>query len=82
MPVEMSRFFDERVDGYDSHMKQCLAAHFDTFYAAVADAVEPTSSEIHLLDLGCGTGAELKGISPESAARPDNLRGRFEQNAG
>ena len=58
-PEEIERFFDERAAGYDDHMRQILGDNFERIYQAVAAAIEPTDAEIHVLDLGAGTGAEL-----------------------
>ena len=62
LPEEMSQFFDQRVSLYDNYMKQVLIDSFETFYEKVTDAVEPTDDNIHVLDLGSGTGIELKEI--------------------
>ncbi|NPV80536.1 MAG: class I SAM-dependent methyltransferase [Firmicutes bacterium] len=58
----MSEFFDRRAEGYDSHMREVLAADFQPFYRAVATPMTPTSERISILDLGCGTGLELEDI--------------------
>jgi len=57
----MDRFFDERADSYDEHMRAELE-RFDAFYAAVADSMPVTDEPIEILDLGIGTGLELPGI--------------------
>lgn len=58
---EMGSFFDARVDGYDEHMLE-LFKDFNRYYEAVASPVDETDQGIHILDLGCGTGAELTWI--------------------
>lgn len=55
---EMSSFFDLRSGGYDEHMRG-LFEHFEGFYTAVTSVIEPTDRQVRILDLGCGTGAEL-----------------------
>lgn len=58
---EMSSFFDEVADGYDNHMKKTITL-FDEYYSAVSSQVKNSKDSINVLDLGCGTGTELKGI--------------------
>ncbi|HCX71737.1 MAG TPA: class I SAM-dependent methyltransferase, partial [Firmicutes bacterium] len=60
-PEEMAAFFDARADGYDRHMKNTVA-EYNLFYEAVAEPILPTEERIRILDLGCGTGLELKEI--------------------
>lgn len=61
MPIEeMGAFFDARADIYDEHMLTDLK--LDTFYAAAAEFVEPPRPDFRLLDLGCGTGLELRRL--------------------
>ncbi len=55
---EMSAFFDNRADTYDSHMLDELK--LDEFYEAVANCFNTPVNR--LLDLGCGTGLELGRI--------------------
>ena len=61
-PEEMGPFFDGRSSGYDAHMREVLGSRFTPFYDAVADAIDRTDADIHVLDLGAGTGAELEGV--------------------
>jgi tRNA (cmo5U34)-methyltransferase len=58
---KMSDFFDVRAVSYDEHMHQNVD-NFDEFYATVAKSIPYTKEEIHILDLGCGTGLELGKI--------------------
>jgi tRNA (cmo5U34)-methyltransferase len=60
-PEKMAAFFDQRADGYDQHM-QTSVARFESFYAAVAQPIACTDREVHVLDIGCGTGLELERI--------------------
>ena len=54
-PEEMSAFFTNRIDTYEEHMAQWNKA-----YDRLAELLPDYTNE--LLDLGCGTGLELKGI--------------------
>lgn len=60
-PEEMGAFFDARAEEYDAHMRHLLENH-DAYYRAVAGRVRATEEEIRILDLGCGTGSELKPL--------------------
>lgn len=53
---EMTAFFTQRLDGYDEHM----LAHGWDHYRVLAQHV-PEDAQT-LLDLGCGTGLELKPL--------------------
>ncbi|MCK5128308.1 MAG: class I SAM-dependent methyltransferase [Clostridiales bacterium] len=57
---EMSQFFDRRVHDYDVHMNS-----FDNYKRSLVELtsnIAATYDEINILDLGCGTGAELRYI--------------------
>ena len=57
---EMSQFFDRRVHDYDVHMNS-----FDNYKRSLVELtsnIDATYDEINILDLGCGTGAELRYI--------------------
>jgi len=69
LPVEMARFFDERASAYDNHQRQTVS-YFDSLHRAVAGAIEETSGDVRILDLGSGTGIELEVI----LARAPNAR--------
>lgn len=58
---EMGKFFEVRASGYDDHMKESVES-FDQFYDMVSNPINPTEDMIKVLDLGCGTGLEFKGI--------------------
>lgn len=58
---EMGRFFDARIEHYDEHMLG-MFQDFHLYYDTIADAISPTQNPILILDLGCGTGAELEPI--------------------
>ena len=55
---EMSRFFENRVGGYDEHMRATIEGA-SAFYAYTA-AQLPQQPGARVLDLGCGTGLELE----------------------
>ena len=69
-PVEMTAFFDSVADTYDAHRSQHTSYNLDSLFAAVASAIEGTSREVRILDLGVGTGAELEWM----LARVPNAR--------
>ena len=58
MLEKMSDFFESRLDGYDEHMLTNIESATE-FYPFTARQL-PTKKECHVLDLGCGTGLELK----------------------
>lgn len=58
-PEEMGNFFNARVDGYDEHM---LDAGLKEYYVILSEPIEEKSQMTKILDLGCGTGLEIKGI--------------------
>ena len=86
----MTAFFDRRAGSYDEHMRQNVA-DFEAFYRAVARPVAPTGEPLRILDLGCGTGLELRYILARvpraaitgidlSAAMLARLRDRFAEH--
>lgn len=58
---EMGSFFDERVEGYDEHMRG-MFDDFDHYYETLSSYLDKSDEGIRVLDLGCGTGAELAWI--------------------
>lgn len=54
----MRDFFENRLAGYDAHMKTAIAAA-DEFYPFTARCL-PAGGPVRVLDLGCGTGLELE----------------------
>ncbi|UCB42365.1 MAG: class I SAM-dependent methyltransferase [Dehalococcoidales bacterium] len=60
-PVEIGAFFDDKASTYDDHQKENIA-NFGYRHMNVAGAIEETSRELRILDLGCGTGIELEMI--------------------
>ena len=58
MLEKMSDFFEARLDGYDEHMLTCIESA-DEFYPFTAKQL-PITENCHILDLGCGTGLELR----------------------
>jgi tRNA (cmo5U34)-methyltransferase len=57
--VGMRAFFNRVADTYDAHMHEVLEERFDSLYEAVSTTIVETRKPIRVLDLGCGTGAEL-----------------------
>ena len=55
---EMSAFFENRVGGYDEHMRSTIEGSSE-FYAFTAGKL-PKEPGARVLDLGCGTGLELE----------------------
>lgn len=58
MLEKMSDFFENRLDGYDEHMKTGIESA-DVFYPFTAKCL-PIGGPCRILDLGCGTGLELE----------------------
>lgn len=58
MLEKMGDFFDSRLDGYDEHQLTCIESAQE-FYSYTADSL-PKEANVHILDLGCGTGLELE----------------------
>lgn len=58
MLEKMDSFFENRLDGYDEHMKTCIDGA-DEFYPFTANCL-PQKDNCKVLDLGCGTGLELE----------------------
>ena len=58
MLEKMGDFFDARVEGYDDHQLNTIESAHD-FYPYTARCL-PEEPGIRILDLGCGTGLELK----------------------
>jgi tRNA (cmo5U34)-methyltransferase len=56
----MDAFFERRVDGYEAHMLSGPGAAAD--YAEAVEPVGETDEPIEVLDLGCGTGLELRWL--------------------
>lgn len=60
-PEKMSEFFNSRATSYDKHMK-CNVNNFEEFYQMIAKPIIQTNERIKILDIGCGTGLELKYV--------------------
>ena len=58
MLEKMSDFFEARLDGYDEHMMTNIEGA-DKFYPYTASLLPMTEQSL-VLDLGCGTGLELR----------------------
>ncbi|HEY31574.1 MAG TPA: methyltransferase domain-containing protein [Dehalococcoidia bacterium] len=69
IPVEIGAFFDDKASTYDDHQKANIT-QFGNRHMIVAGAIEETSRELRILDLGCGTGIELEML----LARAPNAR--------
>lgn len=61
---EMAAFFDEKAPGYEAHMRRTLGGRrsFRRFYRLMGEQVARTAEPVTVLDLGCGTGLELREI--------------------
>lgn len=70
LPIEMGRFFDEVAGTYDDHRAQNTSYDLDSLFTAVAGAIDETTREMRILDLGAGTGVELEWV----LARVPNAR--------
>lgn len=57
---DMACFFNRRATDYDLHMSDL--SYYETSLIELVLNIQPTSEKITILDLGCGTGAELKYI--------------------
>lgn len=58
MLEKMGAFFDARLDGYEEHQLTAIASA-EEFYPFTADCL-PQDPGTRILDLGCGTGLELR----------------------
>lgn len=58
---DMGAFFDRRADDYDLHMSENNNL-FETGFISLLKDISCTSARLSILDLGCGTGVELKYI--------------------
>ncbi len=58
MLERMGEFFDNRLRDYDEHQLTCIESATE-FYPFTAECL-PKEAEVHILDLGCGTGLELE----------------------
>ena len=59
--VGMEEIYNSRALGYDEHMSD-VVKKFDKYYQILSIPFESTNEQVKILDLGCGTGAELKAI--------------------
>ena len=57
----MPDFFDSRVHMYEGHMRETIKS-FNNYYKNVSKPIKKTANKILILDLGCGTGLEIKQI--------------------
>ena len=58
---DMGAFFDRRADDYELHMRDGSELYETEFISLVKD-IPVTDERLMVLDLGCGTGAELRYI--------------------
>jgi tRNA (cmo5U34)-methyltransferase len=59
--VGIEEIYNVRALGYDEHMRGAVK-NFDKYYEILSNPFESTNEQVTILDLGCGTGAELKDI--------------------
>lgn len=57
---KMAEFFNHRAEGYEKHMLKLQ--DIDSYYKSLSKEIISTNDKIEVLDLGCGTGLELKEI--------------------
>lgn len=57
----MTDFFNSRVYKYEDHMKKTVK-NFNKYYKSVSNPIKRTDKRVLVLDLGCGTGLEIKHI--------------------
>lgn len=57
----MPDFFDRRVQIYEGHMREIIK-NFNSYYSSVSKPIKKTDKKILILDLGCGTGLEIRHI--------------------
>lgn len=87
----MASFFDSRTETYEAHMLGGVMAEED--YAQAVAPVEATGRPVSVLDLGCGTGLELRWLfrrAPNarvtcvdvSAGMLDTLRSNYRDRLG
>ena len=64
IPEEMGSFFDLRTAGYDEYLKDYVFSDtvFQQLYSSVSVPIKKTQEPVRILDLGCGTGAELEFV--------------------
>lgn len=62
--LEMAAFFDKKAAGYEAHMRAVYGGRrrMRRFYRLVAEPIGRTAEPKTVLDLGCGTGLELREI--------------------
>ncbi len=60
-PEQMADFFNKRADTYDDHMREHIS-NFEEIYNSISTCIASTQERIQVLDIGIGTGLELKGI--------------------
>ncbi len=61
VPEPIAEFFNRRAATYEDHMQKDKAT-FDQLYGAVYACIPVTPTKLSILDIGCGTGLEFKGI--------------------
>lgn len=62
---EMGDFFNLRANDYDSHMLDNVDK-VNILYKEIAQPIAATMDRIEILDIGCGTGLELKAMFEKS----------------
>lgn len=66
MLEKMGSFFDDRLEGYEEHQLTCIESAGE-FYPFTAGCL-PKAPGARMLDLGCGTGLELRYYFQENPA--------------
>jgi len=91
-PEMMAEFFNKRAETYDKDMRENVS-DYKEFYTSISNCITGTQDTINVLDIGIGTGLELKWIferAPDaiitgidvSKDMLDKLKGKYADHLG